>query len=155
MSPIRTVDDYREVTFEAVELFNKKLYDEALAKFLEMRESNAKNVKIREMLVYIYLHMGRLDEAEAEYQILQDILKEEGGIFRKTRSFDEIVAEAGDVEKVEKDYKKMMKKYQPSNIFEETEVPMKLSFLYMAQGEFEKAEEVLVEFRDKYLAIAS
>jgi predicted Zn-dependent protease len=70
MPPIKTQEEYKDVTYEAVELYNNHEYVTALNKFLEMRESNPKNTKIHEMLVYIYLKLGQKEKAVQEYDLL-------------------------------------------------------------------------------------
>nr|HPN82089.1 hypothetical protein [Spirochaetota bacterium] len=68
MTRIYSYDEYKEMTFEAVEDFNNREYGKALEKFLDLAETNPENPKVHEILVLIYLKLDMLDKAQAEFE---------------------------------------------------------------------------------------
>jgi tetratricopeptide (TPR) repeat protein len=152
MHLIKNKDDYKDVTLEAVELYNKKDYKNALIKFKRLEKCNYKNPKIHEMLVYIYLILKNLPMAEKEYENYLELMKKDNPGLVHPRSFEEIVQEAGNIKDLENRYKKIIsrkiKKFDP---IKQSEVPLNLGFLYMSQGRYQKAEEVLVKYKEAYM----
>ena len=146
---IQNYHQYKDVTLDAVEDFNNKSYDKALERFLEMEKVNYKNLKIHEMLVYLYLKMDRIENAEKQYQIVVQLERENNYNFKEMKIFDQIVQDAGDISAVEEQYNQLINKEITADA--SIEVPAKLSVLYMSQGNYEKAEEIMVRFRDKFL----
>ncbi len=141
--PIKTFEEYRDVTYEAVELFHKKKYKQALKKFLALEETNYTNLKVHEMLVYIYLQLGEFEKADEQYRIYLELLSEQYPEIRKPRSFEEIVEEAGDYNEAKNSYDNFLKEPEKYDVFEGMAIASRLAIHYMSQGEYEKAEEVL------------
>ncbi|OHD54061.1 MAG: hypothetical protein A2Y33_10105 [Spirochaetes bacterium GWF1_51_8] len=148
---IKSQEDYKDITVEAVEQFNKKDFKAALDKFLEMEQSNPENPKVHEILVYIYLNLQDPVNAEKQYKLYINLLKKENPSFKlpATRTFDELVDEAGDLAELENRYNELMSQESIPNLYHDLDVAAKLSVLYMSKGEFKKAEEVLLCFKKK------
>lgn len=147
---ISTFEEYKDLTIEAVGDFNEKDYNKALPKFEELVKVNNKNTKLHELLAYLYLKKGDVESAEREFQALIELEREKNPDIWKPKSFEELVSEAGDLAEMEEKYNSLFEKndFDP---FESLEIPAKLSLLYMNRGEYEKAEEVLIRFRDEVL----
>jgi tetratricopeptide (TPR) repeat protein len=145
-------DEYKELTLLAVDDYNRKDYQAALKKFSKMEKENYANSKIHELLAYIYLKLEDLKNAEKQYRIYRDMLRAENPeIVLDEVTFEDLVGSAGDIKEVEKDFKKLMKKTKDLDPIKDFEVPSKLSVLYMSNGQYDKAEQVLVEFKEKYI----
>lgn len=145
-------DNYKDLTLQAVDDYNRKDYQAALKKFNQMEKENYANPKIHELLAYIYLKLNDLTNAEKQYDIYREMLRAENpDIVLDEITFEELVGSAGDLKEVEKDFKKIMKKKKDLDPIKDFEVPSKLSVLYMSNGQYDKAEEVLIEFKKKYI----
>jgi hypothetical protein len=64
------------------------------------------------------------------------------------------VEAAGDLKKAQKQFQHLLKDFKAENFIEDSGIPMKLSILYMSHGEYDKAVEVLQEFKSKCLNAA-
>ena len=152
MPPIMSFNDYRDTTLEAVELYNQKEYKKSLERFLEMEKTNFKNIKIHEMLILVHIKLENLPEADRQFAILQDLLREENIVLEKPKTFEDLVQKAGSVQKAEKKFEKLMESIETDNLIENSEIPFNLSYLYLSEGNYAKAEEVILQFREKFLA---
>ncbi|URA11160.1 tetratricopeptide repeat protein [Thermospira aquatica] len=141
--PIKTFEEYRDITYEAVELFHKKKYKQALKKFLALEETNYTNLKVHEMLVYIYIQLGEFEKADEQYRIYLELLSEQYPDIPKRRTFEEIVESAGNYEEAQHSYENLLKEPEKYNIFEGMAIASRLAIHHMNRGEYEKAEEVL------------
>ncbi len=150
-SATQDFDSYKELTLQAVDDYNRKDYEKALSKFKEMEEANYGNPKVHELLTYIHLKLDDLKNAEKQYKVYRELLRAENPDIYEERTFEELVGDAGNIKEVEKDFKKIMKKSKDLDPIKDFEIPSKLSVLYMANGQYDKAEEILVEFRKKYI----
>lgn len=146
--------EYEKLTYEAAEIFNRQDYKKALKKFLELEKANSKNIKVHEVLSYIYLQLHDIDKAQKEYNICRHLLSELHPEIEVAtpKTFDEIVDDAGNLRDIEKEYKKIMRARKKDEIIDNFEVPAKLAILYMADGNYKKAEDILTKFRDKAIA---
>ncbi|NPV38178.1 MAG: hypothetical protein HPY78_02760 [Brevinematales bacterium] len=144
---IRTFEEYRDITYEAVELYHKKKYKQALKKFLALAETNPTNLKVHEMLTYVYLQLGEYEKADEEYQIYLKLLFEQYPEMRRPRTFEEIVQDAGEYEEAKKSYENMIAHPMNYDMFEGMAIASRLSIHHMARGEYEKAEEVLLAYQ--------
>lgn len=153
MTRIYNYDEYREITFEAVEDFNRKDYDQALAKFLDLAETNPENPKVHEILVLIYLKLDRLDKAQEEFEAYHRLLGESvpGLSLPKRKSFDEMAQEAGDRVELERACEFIMSGSEKIDPWHSTDTVSRLGIVYMSQGEYRKAEELLLGFKQKLL----
>ncbi len=145
------VDSYKDLTLQAVDDYNRRDYETALKKFLKMEKANYTNPKIHEILSYIYLKLGDIENAQVQYAICRDLMREEVPNLMEDRSFEDLVDEAGELKTVEKDFKKIMKKKKGLDPIKDFEIPSKLSIIYMSKGEYTKAEEILLDFKKKYI----
>jgi hypothetical protein len=150
MSPrIETIDDYEALAYSAAEDFNRKDYEKALAKFLDMKEANPGNKKLHEVLFYIFLRLDRIEEAEKERLVYLDLAREENPHLFQLRTFDNLVEEAGDLKEVKNEFDRLMKK-KDIDIFEALEIFNKLNVLYLAREEYEKAGKAADQLQEKY-----
>jgi Flp pilus assembly protein TadD len=150
---IRNAEDYRDVTLDAVEDFNRQNYEAALAKFLAMAQVNPKNAKVQEMLCYVYLRKGDVDKAEESYRSVLEIERENHPELAETLTFENLVERSGNLEEVERQYEELIRKdnLDPMKQFD---IPSRLSILYMSRGEYERAADVIERFREKCLGAA-
>lgn len=145
---IRSAEEYRDVTLEAVNEFNRQDYDSALAKFLEMARVNPKNAKVQEMLCYIWLRKGDLEKAEESYHNVREIELESRPDLPEPLTFEGLVERAGSIEDAEMEYSRLLEN-ESLDPMQHFEVPSRLSILYMSRGEYERAAEVIERFREK------
>lgn len=153
MTRIYNYDEYREITFEAVEDFNHKDYDQALQKFLDLSETNPNNPKVHEVLVLIYLKLDMLEKAQEEFEAYQKLLGNSipGFSLPERKTFDQLAEEAGDPVELERACETIMSGTEKLDPWQSTDTVSKLGIIYMAQGEYRKAEELLLEFKQKLL----
>jgi len=153
MARINSFEEYRDLTYEAVEDYNNKDYDNALGKFLSLAETNPKNPKVREVLILVYLKLKMYEKAQDEYEVYITLLGETMPEVElpKRKTFGEVVEEAGDQAKLEKDYKKAMKKSKNFDAYQSCDTASKLGIVYMARGEYRKAEEMLLDLKTKII----
>lgn len=148
---IANLDEYQEITLSAVDEFNRSDYEGALTKFLDMAAYNQGNWKIHETLSIIYLKMGRIDEAEREFQTALELANQQKKVSLKLPTFDSIVANMEKIEILEQRY------YSQENGAEEaisgSALPIQLGISYMAKGEYQKAEKLLLDHKNKKLKI--
>lgn len=145
--PIRSFEEYKDVTYEAVALYHKKKYKQALKKFLALAETNPTNLKVHEMLTYVYLQLGEFEKADEEYKIYLELLYQQYPDIQKPRTFEEIVQESGNYEEAKKSYENLLSEPMKYDIFEGMAIVSRLAIHYMAQGRYEKAEEVLLVYQ--------
>lgn len=150
---IENQDQYKEMTYEAVENFNKDQFQEALQKFQTMAEANPTNAKVHEVLCFIYLKLEDIEKAEEEFKICCDLMEKQhpGLVLKKDKTFEQQVREAGDPKTLQKDYDKIITSKEKVDLFHDMETVAKLSVVYMASGKFKKAEKLLLEFKEKLL----
>ncbi|NPV00165.1 MAG: hypothetical protein HPY53_02170 [Brevinematales bacterium] len=148
---IKSQTDYKDLTIDAVSDFNKKDFQAALIKFLEMEQSNFDNPKVHEILVYIYVNLKDLQNAQKQYEIYIDLTKQQDPSFNipKLKDFNELVNDAGDADELERRYHEIMDKDSDPDFFNDLDIAAKLSVIYMSRGEYKKAEEVLLKFKNK------
>ncbi|MCX7883096.1 MAG: hypothetical protein N2314_07740 [Brevinematales bacterium] len=144
---IRSFEEYRDITYEAVELYHKKKYKQALKKFLALAETNPTNLKVHEMLTYVYLQLGEFEKADEEYQRYLELLFAQYPDMRKPRTFEEIVQDAGDYEEAKRSYENLLSSPTTYDLFEGMAIASRLAIHQMARGEYEKAEEVLLAYQ--------
>lgn len=156
MTTITTFEEYKALTMAAVEEFNQHDYRDALQKFQKMAKANYQNPKIHEVLVYIYLKLNMIQEAEAELKIYREMLGKEVPQVSlvSTRTFHDLVEDAGDQKQLEKEYKSVMESKKEVDPYEGADTASRLGIIYMSQGNYKKAEEVLLAFKDKLLQTA-
>lgn len=154
---MKTFEEYKEFTLDAVESYNKKDYQNALSKFLKLAEKNYDNYKIHEILCTIYLKLENIEEAEKEYSIYFDLLKKQIPDLPQKKNFNELIKDLDDIDELEKKY---------TDIMEETALPeddssfsgkiqlsndaIHFSLACMANGDYERAEKIIREFIQKY-----
>lgn len=128
--------------------YNRRDYEKALAGFLELEKSNFKNAKVHEVLCYIYLKLGKIPEAEKQFDLYESFLS--GGKPAKVRlkTFEETVKEAGDLTEREKKYSELLA--NPGSEGELFSTAMQLSILYMSQGEFARAETLMTGLKRRF-----
>ncbi|OHD58625.1 MAG: hypothetical protein A2014_04150 [Spirochaetes bacterium GWF1_49_6] len=148
---IKSQTDYKDLTIDAVSDFNKKDFQAALTKFLEMEQSNFDNPKVHEILVYIYVNLKDLENAQKQYEIYIDLTKQQDPSFNvpKLKNFSELVTDAGDAEELERRYREIMEKDSDPDFYADLDIAAKLSVIYMSRGEYKRAEEVLLKFKNK------
>jgi len=153
MAKITSFEEYRDTTYEAVEDYNNKEYGKALEKFLSLAETNPTNPKVREVLVLVCLKLEMYDKAQEEYEIYMKLLAESmpKALIPKRKTFEEVVTEAGDQAKLEKEYKKVMKKTKNFDIRHSIDTASRLGVVLMASGEYRKAEELLLDLKTKII----
>jgi len=153
MARITSFEEYRDTTYEAVEDYNNKEYDKALEKFLCLSEANPKNPKVREVLILVYLKLKMYDKAQEEYGIYIELLGETMPNVQlpERKTFAEVVESAGDKDTLEKDYKKVMKKTKNLDVHHSCDTASRLGIIYMARGEYRKAEDILLDIKTKII----
>ena len=154
MTRINTFDDYREITFEAVEDYNRQDYDLALAKFLDLAETNPGNPKVHEILVLIYLKLDMLEQAQEAFERYHALLAESVPHLKlpARRTFQDLCREAGDQKELERECAGIMQENGAFDMFRGTDTVSRLGIVYMAQGDYRKAEELLLSYKEKVLA---
>lgn len=145
--PISTFEEYRDITYEAVKLYHKKKYKQALKKFLALEETNYTNLKVHEMLTYVYLQLGEFEKADEQYHIYLDLLSQQYPDIKKPRTFEEIVESAGNYEEACQCYERLVNCPDSYDMFEGMAIVSRLAILSMAKGEYKKAEEVLLVYQ--------
>lgn len=145
---IKSQADYEKMVVQASADYNRKDYEKALIGFLELEKSNFKNAKVHEVLCYLYLKLGKIPEAEKQFDLYESLLS--GGKSTKARlkTFEETVAEAGDLSEREKEYEKLLVKTGSDNDLFGT--AMQLSILYMSKGQFAKAEALMIDLKRRF-----
>ncbi len=146
-----TLEQYESLTYSAAGKYNKSDYETALDMFLRLAENNWENPKVHEVLANIYLKLNRIDKSREEFHIYLDLLKRDDPSIILPRSFDELVEEAGEMDATRSRYDKIMKKRSHPEPFADFDVPAKLSILYMSIGDYKKAEQVLVKYKEKFI----
>ncbi|MDR2734842.1 MAG: hypothetical protein LBC99_09450 [Spirochaetota bacterium] len=151
MARITSFEQYRDITYEAVEDYNNKEYHQALGKFLDLAETNPSNPKVHEILILTYLKLEMYDKAQQEYEIYHRLVGELMPEMRipPRKTFDEVAREAGNQLKLEKEHKKVMKKNGKFDVYHSTDTVSRLSIVYMAKGEYRKAEDILLGLKTK------
>ena len=71
---MKNYNEYKKIAFEAINDYNKHNYLAALEKFKKMSELNKKNVKIHEILVYIYIKLKDFNRAKEEFNSIKKLL---------------------------------------------------------------------------------
>jgi tetratricopeptide (TPR) repeat protein len=153
MARITSFEEYRDLTYEAVEDYNNKEYDKALEKFSSLAETNPKNPKVREVLILVCLKLKMYERAQEEYKVYIQLLGESMPELKmpERKTFEEVVESAGDQSKLEKDYKSAMKKKKNFDVYNSCDTASKLGVVYMARGEYRKAEEILLDLKTKII----
>ena len=59
------IEQYENLTMEAVSSYNSSSFEEALNKFLAMSEANPNNSKVLEIIVRLYLKLDRTEDAKS------------------------------------------------------------------------------------------
>jgi predicted Zn-dependent protease len=153
MFEIKNIDEYEILTLDAVEDYNRKDYNKALKKFLSLEKANPNNIKIHEVLAFTYIHLNKLDKAKEQYKICKELfIKQHPHIKFAERSFEDLVGEAGEKQKAEREYNKIMRARKSEKILASFDIPSKLAILYMSEGKYDKAEKILKDFRKKVFA---
>ena len=150
MSGIQNFDKYKSVTDEAANLYNSGDYRNALRGFQELVKVNPRNRKLHETLAYIYLKLNDLKNAEREFQIVMQLAASGEGAAMPIRSFEQIIKDIGEPAKIEAEYKKVMTTGVSANEMVRSRAPIQLGMLYMARGQYKKAEEILIGFKNKF-----
>lgn len=146
-----SLQQYETLTYQGAELYNQQDFESALDIFIKLSENNWDNPKVHEILSYIYLNLGNVEKSKEEFHIYMDLLRRENPDLIQPRSFDEIVEDAGELVKVKAEYDKIMKKKTCKDPFAQFEIPARLSVLYMSEGKYKKAEEVLVKYKERFV----
>ncbi len=146
-----TYAEYKQLTLEAVRLYHKKDFEGALLKLLYLEEHNPENSKVHEMLTDLYLKKGNVEKAEREYKLyLSLIIAENPELKPLKRTFEDLVRDAGDFEEVMQSYKQIMGEERNLDPFKDGAVVSALSVHYMAQGKYDQAERILIDFQKRY-----
>jgi Flp pilus assembly protein TadD len=132
---------YEKVVLEALELYHQSEYSKALEKFLRLAEYNFQNMKVHEMLGYIYLKLDLIQKAEEEYEILMKLAKEKNIEFKKP-TFEELVEAAGDEGEALRQFEALEASGFEDFSPEETKVVINLGLIYMAKGKYREAEKI-------------
>lgn len=151
MGKTLSLEQYEALTYQAAENFNRKDYENALKKFLKLAENNWENPKVHEILSTIYLNLGNTEKSREEFHIYMDLLRRDNPELPAPRSFDELVADAGDISSVEAEYNRIMKKKSCKDPFSSFDVPARLAVLYMSEGKFKQAEDILTRFKARFV----
>ncbi len=150
---IDNFDQYRAFTFDAVEQFNRSDYEGALAKFQEMAAYNPENRKIHETLSIIYLKLERLDDAQREFNTALELANRSTAVPLKLPTFETFVASLEDIEVLEKRYFQSeaseTKTSAPEKAETSSRLPIHLGISYMARGDYQKAEKLLLDYKEK------
>jgi len=151
MALITSFEQYRDITYEAVEDYNNKDYRQALGKFLDLAETNPSNPKVHEILILTYLKLDMFDKAQQEYEIYCKLVGELMPEMRipPKKTFDDVAREAGNQLKLEKEHKKIMKKNAKFDVYHSVDTVSRLSIVYMAKGDYSKAEDILLGVKTK------
>jgi Tfp pilus assembly protein PilF len=152
MSRLNNFDEYKVIAEEAADLYNKGDNPKALEKFKILEKHNPENFKIHETLSYIYLNLNDVPNAEREYKIALDLAGKQNENFARPLTFEALVKSVGDPVVVEKEFIRVMKE-APSeevNLNQHTRTAIQLGVLYMAKGDYKKAEQLLTAFKKKY-----
>lgn len=155
MGDISNFDQYKQLTIEAADLYNKEDYRGALPKFLELAKVNKDNYKIHETLSYIYLKLNRVDHAEREYQIAVKLAARQNGVVRSPMTFEDLVRQAGDFQKTRLEYENLMAQPPTKDGLINSKAAIHLGIHYMSRGDYKKAEEVLTEFKNRLEPVLS
>lgn len=155
MGQIKNVQDYKKAALEAAEIYNKKDYKNALVKFQELAKVNSKNYKIHETLSFIHLNLNNVDMAEKEYQLALKIARQNNQNMHSPKTFEELVSDVGDLETAETEYNRIMNEEPHQETMASSRPAIHLGILYMAQGEYKKAEEILMRYKQRYEAITA
>lgn len=146
---LSSFDEYKELTHAAAEDYNAGRAKEALEKFLTLEKHNPNNAKLHEVLSYVYVKLENPAEAQKHYQRYVELLLEQHPDWKKPPTFDEAVDEVfkrhGSLKEIEEKWEQEMEEgaEEISNT-----LPFDLSLAYMANGDYQKAEQVATRFRD-------
>lgn len=147
---IENFEDYKKYSQLGAELYNKKDYPRALKVFQELAKVNYDNFKVHETLAYIHLRMNQVEEADREFRVAMDIARRENGNFEKPKTFEELATEVGDQKTLETEYTTLLKK-SDEEVLGGSRTAIHLGILYMAQGQYKKAEEILSQYKNRCL----
>jgi len=150
---IKNFDEYSQKTQTGAELFNQKKYEDAYSVFLELSEYNTDNYKVFETLALICIKLNKIDEAEKAFKKAADLFSKKSKVELKLKSFEEVITELESIDELEIQYQEKMKNHTPdsensNNSFHH--LPVMMGMHYMAQGNYKKAENLLVKHRKKF-----
>lgn len=154
MEKIASIEEYRDITYAAVDEYNRRDFEGAVAKFERLQEANPDNAKLHELLAVLYLKLGRLEDAEREIEACRQLFAaaHPEAPFPARRGFAELVEEAGDAEVLEAGFFEMMAREEAPDLVRDLDAAARLGIARMGRGEYEKAEAVLCGFRERVLA---
>lgn len=152
---IASLESYTDVTYEAVDLFNRGDYEGAVERLREMARVNPDNIKVHEVLADAYLKTGRIDRAAEEVAVVRrlaarlhpDLAPDEG------RTFEGIAAEADAAEGLESRYVDLLGCESVSEMLANSGVASHLSVKLMAAGEYVAAERILLRYGERLAAL--
>lgn len=153
---IKDFNEYSDKTHVGVELFNNKKYKDALKVFLELSQYNTSNYKVFETLALIYIKLNNIAKAEQSYKKALELFSQKTGGRFKIQSFEEAVSQLETIDELKTMYEKECEKNNDQQENPEKSdntlhrLPLMMGMRYMAQGEFKKAEELLIQHRNKY-----
>ncbi|MDH4263716.1 MAG: hypothetical protein OEV78_11785 [Spirochaetia bacterium] len=155
---IKNFNEYSEKTQKGAELFNNKKYEDALDVFLELSEYNTTNYKVFETLALIYIKLNNINAADEAYKKALELFSLQSGVTIKSKSFDEVVAGLETMDNLKLMYEKECENSNHTETKSEGQneditvhrLPLMIGMRYMAEGDFKKAEELLVQHRNKY-----
>lgn len=149
MTEIKTKEEYRKFTLIASESYNNRQYDRALEQFKVLERHNPKNPKIHETLSYIYLKLNQVDLAEKEFHIALQLRKQADPSFEIPPTFDEMVTKLDSFEATKEKYLKLIRSEPSKETLMQTKTTVSLGMHLMAKGYFQKAQDILVDYKKR------
>ena len=152
---IHSAESYTAATYAAVEMFNQGDFRGAISRLREMARVNPENIKVHEVLADAYLKVGKIDLAEQEILRIREIASRvyPGLANRPTRTFEELVANAHEANELESRYQRLLGSDSVHELLRNSGVASQLSLKLMAAGEYENAEKVVTEYRERLASV--
>lgn len=143
------IQQYEELTMEAVADYNSSDFKTALKKFLNMAESNPKNSKILEIIVRLYLKLNRTEDARLALDRWKKVMEERfpGFCAKQRPSLEQLARDAGDERELEKQCSTILCN-GANNPEDEIDTLTSMSFILLNRGEYEQAEKLLCSYRE-------
>lgn len=145
-------EKYKKIVLEAVNDYNNRNYKDALVKFKKMSEINYQNIKIHEILAYIYVKQNDIEKAEEELNLIKSILNKGSSFdnFSEIENKNDLNFDGNEFLKLEKEYDEILKQTELKNFSKDLEIITTLSNLYMSIKEYKKAEDILENYKKRF-----
>ncbi|MEK6794522.1 MAG: hypothetical protein AABZ39_07080 [Spirochaetota bacterium] len=147
---IGSFEEYRALTLSAVNAYNARDFEKARVKFTALSAANPANITVHEILCALCLRAKDLSAAEKEYAIILRLAEEQHIPIQRPRTFNELVAEAGDESMAVASYQYAIDDATDDPVLS-VKSAMRLSHIYMARGDYREAETILARMKERLL----